>query len=539
MSRQSVASGQARSSCLCITNTYKALLLCLFSAVLTTIVFGRVLFFDFVNLDDNSNLKKNPAMHNLALAWEKPYLDAYLPVVYTVWNGLYQMAKTDRNQGSSIETWSPIPELDPLPFHAANLLLHTLNGVLLFVILHTIFTTASRVLLASLAVLFAVHPLQVEAVAWVTALKDVLSGTLSLLLILLYVRKPLSRTITRNNTQQDIFYTLLLSLVFFLACLSKSTRLFLPLWLVWLGHLHWKKPFARTLAELWPLLAIAALVMLIAMAVQPLPKDMAYQDIWQRPLVAADALTFYIFKLLWPAQLAVDYGRNPRFLFESGQVYWTTIVTCLFIVSLWYWRNRIHPWLLLGLGGFVLSLLPVLGLKPFVFQTISTVSDRYCYLSIALLLIGCVPVLSRVSTSKTLLFCAVLLCTLLATRSWLQVPVWTSSATLWQHTLSVTPESGIAHNNLASIHEELGNIPEAIRHYEQSTQRLPLAQTFARIAILYTDMHNWTQAREWNEKGLILDPTNSLMLNNRQFIQSHLQRRHFAIPHPTPRETPP
>lgn len=499
--------------------------------LLTATVFSKALFADFVNLDDNSNLKKNPAMHNLALAWEKPYLDAYLPVVYTAWRGLYAIAQTTPTQADSIETWSPIPELDPAPFHATNIVLHALNGFLLFAILCALFSTAPRLLLAAITALFVLHPLQAEAVAWVTALKDVLSGTFTLAVVLLYVQKPLSRQINSKRLQHDTRQIALLSLLFLLACLTKSTRIFLPLWLMFLGHLHWKKPVSRTANELLPLFVIAVIVMLIAMTVQPNPKVMDYQSIWHRPFVAADALAFYSLKLVWPINLAIDYGRNPRFLFESGQVYWSSAATCMACALIWKWRNRIHPWLLLGASGFVLSLLPLLGLKPFVFQTISTVSDRYCYVSIALLLIGITPLLLKPGKQGVVTCCVLLLVTLFAIRTWLQVPVWHNSATLWQHTLLVTPQSGIAHNNLASIHEELGHVSEAIHHYEQSTIRLPLAQTFARIAILYTDQQDWLKAQEWNEKGLAIAPTDQLMLNNRLFIQSHLQRRGFKMTH--------
>ncbi len=510
-------------------HTHKYALLCIMSACLCLIVFGRALTFDFVNLDDNSNLKKNPAMKNIALAWEKPYLDAYLPVVYSTWKSVELFAKSDRPQGNTIETWSPIPELNPLPFHAMNIVLHAINGVLLFAILYTLFPTTSQALLALLATLFLVHPLQTESVVWVTALKDVLSATFTLLVILLYVRKPLSIDLKRDQIQQDIRYTLLLALIFLLACLSKSTRLFLPLWLLWLGHLHWKKPLARTAAELWPLFTVALLVMVIALTAQPDPKDMAFQSIWRRPLVAADSLAFYVYKLFWPAEFAVDYGRNPRFLFESGQVYWTASLTMLAVIGIGYCRQKVHPWLLLGLGGFLLSLAPLLGMKPFVFQTISTVSDRYCYLSIALLIIGITPLLTRYAQKIVLLPSLAILVALLCTRSGLQVPVWKSSASLWQHTLQVTPDSGIAHNNLASIYEELGNIPQAIAHYERSTLHLPLAQTCARIAILYTDQQDWVNAQKWNEKGLSLDPTDPLMRNNQSYIASKMQRRSFKI----------
>lgn len=495
----------------------------LLSLLLTGLVFGRALFFDFVNLDDNSNLKKNPAMQELSLAWRKPYLDAYLPVVYTVWRGLHAVAQDERPRGNSVDSFTPIPSLDPLPFHLANLLLHAANGVLLFLVLRALLPAAPRQIAGLLAVLFLLHPLQVEPVAWVTALKDVLSGFFALLLLLLYVQRPLSD----YRGRQDVRRMVLLALVFLLACLSKSTRVVMPLFLVALGHLHWRQPFTRLMADLWPLWLVATVVVLVAMAVQPPPKDMAYQDIWRRPLVAADALVFYLQKLFWPVPLALDYGRNPRFLFESGAVWSTCWLPFVGAAGWWLLRRRLSPWLQLGMAGFVLGLLPLLGLQPFVFQTISTVSDRYAYLSLALLFVGLLPLLQGLAQRRWMMFGLAVLVLACGLRSFAQLPAWRNSHTLWQHTLSVTPDSGIAHNNLASIHEELGQARGAIAHYEASFLRLPRADLCGRIAILHTDLGQWQQALHWLDKGLALAPDDPLLLQNRAVVLQQLRMRRF------------
>lgn len=490
-------------------------------------LFGRSVFFDFVNIDDNSNLNKNPAMRDLSLAWSKPYLDAYLPVVYTVWNGLHHLAVAERSSGDTPETFTPIPELEPLPFHAVNVLLHAINGLLLFMILRRLFASLPVTIPGLLSCLFVAHPLQVEAVAWVTALKDVLSATFSLLLLFYYLQHPLSDYRGRQNFQRIA----LLSVIFLLACLTKSTRIFLPLFLVPCGHLYWRKPVVRLLAELWPLFLVALLVMVIALVVQPPPKYMAYQELWRRPFVAADSLAFYLWKLCWPLSLTLDYGRNPRFLFETGMVWQVSWIPVLLAAGWWFCRRKIDRWLQLGVAGFVLGLLPLLGLQPFVFQTISTVSDRYCYLSIALLLIGIAPVLGQVKQKTPVIFVLVALLTAFSARTFLQLGAWQNSYTLWQHNLEVTPDSGLAHNNLASIYEILGQPAAAIAHYEASFVRLPNADLCARIAILYTDLQQWQQALVWIDKGLQLDSQNEILQHNRAVVLQNLQQRTFRLSH--------
>lgn len=494
--------------------------------LLGMVLFARSLSFDFVNIDDSRNLDKNPAMQHLSLAWSKPYLDAYLPVVYTVWYGVYQLSSASRSSGDTADSYTPVPTLAPLPFHAINVLLHAINGVLLFLILRTVFVQSSPWLSSLLAGLFVAHPLQVEAVAWVTGLKDVLSATFSLLLLLCYFGQPLSDYRARLHYRR-IFW---LAVLFLLACLSKSTRIFLPLFLVAAGHLHWRKPVWRLAVELWPLFAVLLLVMLIALAVQPPPKYMAYQAFWRRPLVAADALVFYGWKLLWPVNLTLDYGRNPRYLFESGVVWQTCWIPLLLAAAWWYWRRRIDPWLQLGVAGFVLGLLPLLGLQPFVFQTISTVSDRYAYLSVALLLIGLVPVLGKLPSTRAVVMVLVVLLAGSAVLSCRQLSAWQNSHALWQHNLLVNPASGLAHNNLASIYEILGQTVPAIQHYEASYARLPTADLCARIAILYTDVQDWQQALLWIDRGLQLDAANPVLQHNRLVVLQQLQAGGFRIP---------
>lgn len=485
--------------------------------LLVLLVFARCLRFDFVNLDDPSNLQKNPAMQHVLLAWDKPYLDAYLPVTYTLWRAVKAIASPNPATNTQFENWTPIPELNPAPFHLLNIVLHAASAVLLFYILRTLFPGLALVTASLLALLFAAHPIQVEAVAWVTALKDVLSGFLSLLVIWLFIQKPLSDYRGRRDTAR----LFAIMIIFLAACLAKSTRVFLPLWLLGCGALLWKQTSSRLIADLLPLFISAALLTLFAMVIQPHPKDMAYQEFWRRPLVASDALLFYFYKLFWPAQLALDYGRNPRFLFETGVVYQTCLVLPVCGLLIWGLRDKLDRWFMLGLAGFVMTLLPVLGLTPFMFQTISTVSDRYCYLSLALLLIGVTPLLMRcpqrvIQVGLTLL---ILIC---IWRSQLQLPAWRNSVALWRHTIKVTADSGIAHNNLAAIYEQLGQTAAAIDHYTQSMSRLPRAETCSRIAILYTDLGDWHSANAWVQRGLDLDPQDAVLLQNRRVIEAHL-----------------
>ena len=152
-------------------------------ACATCAVFAVTLSCDFVSWDDKDNLFKNPSFNPPTLAavaryWVDAYLDLYIPLTYSVWGMLATIA------------WSPAPDshgiqLNPQVFHAANLCVHLVAVGSAYALLRRL--TGRRWPAAVGALLFAIHPLQVEAVAWATGMKDVLCGALSLISLHQYV----------------------------------------------------------------------------------------------------------------------------------------------------------------------------------------------------------------------------------------------------------------------------------------------------------------------------------------------------------------
>src|SRR5205823_5722669 len=135
----------------------------------------------------------------------------------------------------------------------------------------------------------------------------------------------------------------------------------------------------KILLSLLPWFAMTIPIALEGRRVQPatIVPDIA---LWARPLVAADALCFYLWKLIAPASLAADYARTPASIIQSGAIYWTWIAPAtVFGLAIWY-RKR-WPALLLAVVFFFAAPLPVLGLVKFVYQFFSTVSDHYVYVA--------------------------------------------------------------------------------------------------------------------------------------------------------------
>src|SRR5205823_5661753 len=118
---------------------------------------------------------------------------------------------------------------------------------------------------------------------------------------------------------------------------------------------------------------------IIAKRVQPAPYDSIVVPFWGRPIVAGDTIAFYLYKLVWPLRLGVDYGRTPRETLASGWEYLTSSVPLAIAIVLWMKRRKI-PFLVAGAIVFMLGMLPVSGLVRFDFQIYSTVADHYLYL---------------------------------------------------------------------------------------------------------------------------------------------------------------
>ena len=203
--------------------------------------------------------------------------------------------------------------------------------------------------------------------------------------------------------------------------------------------------------------------------------------LWARPIIAGDAIAFYLYKLIWPLKLAVDYGRTPRETLASGWAYVTALVPLAMAIVLWR-KRRAWPIVCAGAVVFVQGMLPVSGLVRFDFQIYSTVADHYLYLPMlgvamivaAVLAHGELTVAAThasqrrsagddrraeatggneavplAKTRLSLILCIVVI-SLLAVRTWLQAQTWKDSTALFSHALEVNPNSWMSHDNLAA-----------------------------------------------------------------------------------------
>lgn len=452
-------------------------------AVLTFLAFTRVFDNDFVNWDDDTTLRQNLAYRGLGL-------DNLRWMFTTIHTGHY-MPATWISFAFDFLLWG----MDPFGYHLTNLLLHTTNAVLVFLIARSLLSAAvagqdrAGLLLGSVAaaLFFSIHPLRVESVAWATERKDVLCGLFYLLAVWTYLRAWRGRS--DGALARPWYWS---SLGFFvLALLSKAMAMTLPVTLLILDiyplrrlrptGAGWRRATARNLIpEKLPYLALSAASAAMAML------SLVRADIltatttltWlQRIAISCYDLVFYLWKTVVPVGLSAMYELPEHVELWAWPFLPSVIVIAGLFVGLALSRRRTPAFLAAG-AGYVVALGPVLGLAHNGYQI---AADRYTYLPCLgwALLVGAG---ARLAWQKApahrewarigALAAPALVLGALGALTWNQVGVWRDSQTLWSHALSVQP-SAMAHSSVAASLEWAGRTEEALAHQREAARLRP------------------------------------------------------------------
>jgi Flp pilus assembly protein TadD len=476
-------------------------------AIVTLATYARLYHANFVGWDDDIHVYQNPYLNpptikSVSIFWRQPYEGLYVPIAYTAYALIAHCA---RIPGIFLPAVGVVVHLDSAYFHTVNVGLHTINVLLVYLLLRRLVRND----LASFggALLFSIHPLQVESVAWIAELRGQLSSVFCLLALLSYIR---SRDLAASKSQRA-FYALALVLTA-IALLAKPSAVTVPLAalaidLILLGG-DWRSALARTV----PWILLVCPFILITHNVQPVTGD-AMTAIWQRPFIAGDALAFYVGKVFVPIKLAINYGRKPHLVLAHWWGYVMILAVGLLKLLSWIARKT-RPAIWLGWLLFCLFLLPELGLVPFVYQHFSTVADRYAYLSMlgaALIVADC---LSRLNVRAAVAAMSVIGAVLLAL-TWIQTGYWHDTARLMDHNLAVNPRSDSAFNNRGMM--ELGNrlYPAAIADFDNAIACLPTDdQAMVNLGKAYVETGRLPEARSELEKALQINPDNGKALSD-------------------------
>lgn len=523
--------------------------ICLLLAAVTFVLYSPVRGFPFVNYDDDSYVTQNA--HVQAGLTGETFVWALTSTEHDNWHPLTWLSHALDCELSGLQSGA---------HHLTNVVIHVLNVVLLFLLLLQATGSTARSLLV--AALFAVHPINVESVAWVAERKNVLSTFFLLLTIGAYgwyARKP------------DIKRYAAVAGLFILALTSKPMVVTLPCALLlldfWpLGRVQgWSEEseeakipqfgLGRLVLEKLPLLALSAGDSLLTMLAQRkggaihlfLPFGVRLEN-------AIYAYASYIWKAFWPTRLAVFYPHPGRSLTSLQLV---LALMCLIAVSALVWRFRNRRYLVIGWFWYLGTLVPVIGLVQVGDQAMA---DRYAYLPLLGIFVMVVWGLADLADARSIdlkVRIAVGGIGLLAllVLSWQQVGYWRSNQALWAHTVAATgdnvyaevnlgatllqggrPDLAMPHFqnaarinphdpgtrlNLGATYASLGRYQESIEQYKTAIPLVKdphiLAQDYSALGYVYSRLGDYENARANYRQALQLDPS---LPSVRQALQS-------------------
>lgn len=370
--------------------------------------------------------------------------------------------------------------LDPFGFHLANLLWHGANGAACYWLLRQLQPAqAARWLCALAALLFAVHPLRVESVAWVTERRDLTAGLFWLLTVALYLRASREGAPHRRRDLILLHVTLVLSM------LSKAWGITLPFVLlaldIWpLRRRHLSN--ARLLLEKLPMLVIVAVFAGIALFAQGSAGarlGFEVHTLAERCGQAAYGLVFYAAKTVAPFSLSPLYPLEGDVVLTEPRIFFSIALVVAAIVALFVLRRR-APGLAVAAVVYAAVLLPVLG---FAQSGPQLVADRYSYLACLVFPAAIVlwpPVLRHRGRTVAVLATIVVALAVLTAR---QTAVWHDSITLWEHTLALQPDSFNAHLNYGRALADRQQPERALAEFRRTVELCPHEdQALIRIA---------------------------------------------------------
>ena len=496
-------------------------------AAVTFIAFLPALSADFVSWDDERNFLTNPHYRGLGLEqlrwmWTTTLLGHYVPLS---WMTL----------GADYVLWG----MNPSGYHLTNLLIHTANAVLVFLVARHLLArsirssrpTAIDAAAAFSALVFAVHPLRVESVAWVTERRDVVSLFFYLLAILTYLRAVGDGPLRKGTFAASVA-------CFICALLSKGTSVTLPAVLLILNF-HplrrlggaegfWSAGAKRVYRELIPF-AIPAAGFVISSIVALKPPDQL--GVAGKLAVSAYSLAFYLAKTILPTKLAALYSMpttvdplDSRFL--PG--YLTVVVFGIVVLV----TLKTRPGIAAALLAFTAISLPMLGIVQ---NGPQIAADRYTYHAAPALALlagaAWIMLYGRISATVIHVIAAAIVMTL-ATLTWRQTGFWKNSERLWARVLSIEPGSPLGNSAWANLLFKQNRVDEAIEYSVRAVRAAPgFAEGHNDLGVGFARKGDFAAAIERYRISLSLKPGFDEAENNWGVVLAGLGQLDSAVAH--------
>jgi protein O-mannosyl-transferase len=484
-------------------------------AAITLAVFWQVNQFDFISLDDSVYIKENTyiqsgiTLEGISWAFSTTYAEFWHPLTWLSLMLDYQLFGL--NAGG---------------YHMNNLILHILSTLLLFWLFNRMTKAVWKS--AFIAALFALHPMHVESVTWISERKDVLSAffwMLTLCLYVYYTEKPLIRR----------YIPVLFS--FACALMSKSIVVTLPMIMILLDY--WPLSRCRIgidskknnliiwqLKEKMPFFILSAVFSVITLFAQPSVKNIPLS---YRLANAPVAFMTYLEKTFWPHDLAIFYP------FSAQIPAWQVIGTSLLIIAITFvvivMVKRL-PYLFVGWMWYAIIILPVIGIIQIGNHSMA---DRYHYIpsvGIAVMLAWGIPSLIKSTEArKKLLFPAgIIFLTIMAFLTWHQCGYWENNIKLFSHALQVTKDNYLAHYSFGIALVYAGKNEEALEHCNKAIRIKPdYANAYIGRGFVSYNTGQYEQALEDLNVAIRLQPNNANTYLNKGITYNKLRQFHMAI----------
>ncbi len=435
-------------------------------------VFWPSLGADWVTWDDDTNFLTNPHFRGLGAEqlrwmWTSFHLGIWIPLSWMTLGANYLMFG-----------------MEPAGYHATNVLLHALNAVLLTQLgvdvlarptdsvrgrLAATSPTAVWTSAAIGALSFALHPLRVESVTWITERRDVLSGLFYLGTLIAFVR------FADEGARARAWYAAALA-SFVAALLAKGTAVTVPgamalLWWIPLGkiggNIGWSRAaWQRAVAVLAPFGVLSVVFAVVAL------RGLAYPQLPVAGKVAVSLYSwcFYLARTVWPSGLSPLYEMPEPLDPTAARFVISGIIVVMSVILGWRMYRR-APGVVVALLAFTVIVFPLLGLHQGGPQITADRNTYNASMPLALLVGG--AVLTWWARWRAAPILALPVLTALAAVTWQQQAYWQNSEALWLRVLAVEPESPHGHNNYGNVLMAAGRTEEAIARYARAVELRP------------------------------------------------------------------
>ena len=473
-------------------------------------IFWQTKDFWFVWDDDRYHLQPNPYLKDLTFAnfkalWSRIYVGMFIPAAYTVWGILKPIGQMFSEK--------PVDFHAPT-YHLANVFLHVFNGLLVYKFITRFIKHKWSACIGAL--IFLVHPIQVESVAWISELRGLLATFFGFISLDLYLDR-------HKNLK---FYMVLSLLTFALALLSKPALVVIPLIIGVYEFFYKRKNLLNSSITIAPWLAIAIPIIIVTRIAQPFSSSKLNSPIIYRPLVWMDSINFYLYKIINPLELTSFYARTPEKMIDNWILYVGWIIPVILIAYLWTIKDK-HTPLTLGAAIFIAGFFPTSGLMAFDFQRWSTVADRYIYISMMGIGLMAAYGLSKFyewQQNKDQPFLKIItwsftgfIIFLWTLRGYtFQVPTWKNSVVLWDHCLSITPNEAQAYNNRGDGYSKQKKYKVALEDFNKAIELNKVyLQAYANRGSVLNNLGKYDDAIRDFDKAISL---------NRNYVDAHQKR---------------